>query len=158
MSSVAAVSAESCVHQRVESECCIYAFSLLLSKQWQMKAQISDFFALLSLPLAYIPEAEISCKKNLRNHWWPSEEEIACSARSPPLVHRRVTLCLRVFGTCKCLNVDSATTVAWTRFKGVMSWPKVSSPVFIFWTYIEQTGPIPSSNGSFDIALSNAHT
>ena len=37
-------------------------------------------------------------------------------------------------------------------FKGVMTWAKVTE------AYHEQMGPIPSSNGSLDIDLSNAHT
>jgi len=41
------------------------------------------------------------------------------------------------------------------KIKGVMSRPKVSTCFHIL--YHEQVGPIPSSNGSLDIALSNAH-
>jgi len=42
--------------------------------------------------------------------------------------------------------------------RGVMSWSKVSSLVSDSEAYNEQIGPIPSSNGSLDIALYNAHT
>jgi len=40
--------------------------------------------------------------------------------------------------------------------KGVMTWAKVTLLVRRF--YHEQMGPIPTSNESLEIALSNAHT
>jgi len=45
-------------------------------------------------------------------------------------------------------------------FKGVMSmtWAKVTSLVSDSEAYHKQMGPIPSSNGSLDIAPSNEHT
>jgi len=42
--------------------------------------------------------------------------------------------------------------------KGVLTWEKLTSLFVDSEAYHEQMGPIPSSNGSVDIALSNAHT
>jgi len=42
--------------------------------------------------------------------------------------------------------------------KWVMTWAKLIHLFVDSEAYHEQMGPIPSSNGSLDIALSNAHT
>jgi len=61
-----------------------------------------------------------------------------------------------------CCSVhDSQIISSHSVNKGVVTWAKVTSLVCYFVdseAYHEQMGPIPSSNLSLDIALSNGHT